>query len=167
MPTRSGTRMQLNYQHFQESFRWSTARQISWMVKIWGYARITQTLIVYCKTAGVPGMGPGKRVTVAWVASRYSVLRLPEDLGLQTGSGFLIGLPGMGLQPLLYCQYMMYMVYAIYRKFGMTSHPRQQLLAVSLQRLLYQPVLAIPRLLEGRNQGPLGLDYRYTGYTGA
>ena len=30
-------------------------------------------------------MGPGKRVTVARVASRYSVLRLPEDLGFQTG----------------------------------------------------------------------------------
>ena len=38
-------------------------------------------------------MGPGKRVTVARVASRYSVLWLPEDLGSQTGSGFLIGLP--------------------------------------------------------------------------
>ena len=52
-------------------------------------------------------MGPGKRVTVA---SRYSVLQLLEDLGLQTGSGFLAGLPGTGLQPLLYCWYMMYMV---------------------------------------------------------
>ena len=30
-------------------------------------------------------MGPGKRVTVARVASRYLVLRLPEDLGFQTG----------------------------------------------------------------------------------
>ena len=30
-------------------------------------------------------MGPGKRVTVARVASRYSVLWLPEDLGFQTG----------------------------------------------------------------------------------
>ena len=30
-------------------------------------------------------MGPGKRVTGARVASRYSVLRLPEDLGFQTG----------------------------------------------------------------------------------
>ena len=30
-------------------------------------------------------MGPGKRVMVARVASRYSVLRLPEDLGFQTG----------------------------------------------------------------------------------
>ena len=30
-------------------------------------------------------MGPGKRVTVAKVASRYSVLWLPEDLGFQTG----------------------------------------------------------------------------------
>ena len=30
-------------------------------------------------------MGPGKRVTVAQVASWYSVLRLLEDLGFQTG----------------------------------------------------------------------------------
>ena len=30
-------------------------------------------------------MGTGKRVTVARVASWYSVLRLPEDLGFQTG----------------------------------------------------------------------------------
>ena len=30
-------------------------------------------------------MGPGKRVAVARVASRYSVLRLLEDLGFQTG----------------------------------------------------------------------------------
>ena len=30
-------------------------------------------------------MGPGKRVTVARVASWYSVLQLPEDLGSQTG----------------------------------------------------------------------------------
>ena len=30
-------------------------------------------------------MGLGKRVTVARVASRYSVLWLPEDLGFQTG----------------------------------------------------------------------------------
>ena len=30
-------------------------------------------------------MGPGKRVTVARVASRYSVLQLLEDLGFQTG----------------------------------------------------------------------------------
>ena len=42
-------------------------------------------------------MGPGKRVTVARVASRYSVLWLLEDLGFQTGSGFLIGLPGTGV----------------------------------------------------------------------
>ena len=55
-------------------------------------------------------MGPGKRVMVARVASQYSVLRLPEDLGLQTGSGFLVGLPRTGLQPLLYCWYMMYTV---------------------------------------------------------
>ena len=54
-------------------------------VEIRDYANITQTLIVYCKTAEVPGMGPGKRVTVARVASRYSVLWLPEDLGFQTG----------------------------------------------------------------------------------
>ena len=39
-------------------------------------------------------MGPGKRATVARVASRYSVLQLPEDLGFQTGSGFLVGLGG-------------------------------------------------------------------------
>ena len=55
-------------------------------------------------------MGPGKRVMVARVASQYSVLRLLEDLGFQTGSGFLVGLPRMGLQPLLYCRYMTYMV---------------------------------------------------------
>ena len=30
-------------------------------------------------------MGPGKRVTVAQVASQYSVLWLQEDLGFQTG----------------------------------------------------------------------------------
>ena len=30
-------------------------------------------------------MGPGKRVMVARVASQYSVLQLPEDLGFQTG----------------------------------------------------------------------------------
>ena len=30
-------------------------------------------------------MGPGKRVTVARVASQYSVLRLLEDLGFLTG----------------------------------------------------------------------------------
>ena len=30
-------------------------------------------------------MGPGKRVMGARVASRYSVLRLLEDLGFQTG----------------------------------------------------------------------------------
>ena len=30
-------------------------------------------------------MGLGKRVMGARVASRYSVLRLPEDLGFQTG----------------------------------------------------------------------------------
>ena len=30
-------------------------------------------------------MGPGKRVTVARVASWYSVLPLPEDLGFKTG----------------------------------------------------------------------------------
>ena len=55
-------------------------------------------------------MGPGKRVMVARVASRYSVLQLPEDLEFQTGSGFLVGLPRTGLQPLLYCRYIMYMV---------------------------------------------------------
>ena len=55
-------------------------------------------------------MGPGKRVTVAQVTSWYSVLRLLEDLGFQTGSGFLVGLPGMGLQLLLYCWYMTYTV---------------------------------------------------------
>ena len=55
-------------------------------------------------------MGPGKRAMVARVASRYSVLQLPEDLGFQTGSGFLVGLPGTGLQPLLYCSYMTYTV---------------------------------------------------------
>ena len=49
----------------------------------------------------------------------------------------------------------------------MTSHPGQQLLVVSLRQLLYQPVVAIPRLLEGHNQGLAGLDYQYTGYTGA
>ena len=58
-------------------------------------------------------------------------------------------------------------MYAIYWKFSMTSHPRQQLLEVSLWRLLYQPIAAIPQLLEGRNQGLVGLDYRYTGYAGA
>ena len=42
-------------------------------------------------------MGPGKRVTVARVASQYSVLQLPEDLGFQTGSGFLDGLPWDGV----------------------------------------------------------------------
>ena len=55
-------------------------------------------------------MGPGTRVMVAPVASRYSVLQLPEDLEFQTGSGFLVGLPRTGLQPLLYCWYIMYMV---------------------------------------------------------
>ena len=53
-------------------------------------------------------MGPGKRVTVARVAGWYSVLWLLENLGFQTGSGFLVGLPGTGLQPLLYCRYMTY-----------------------------------------------------------
>ena len=42
-------------------------------------------------------MDLGKRVTVARVASWYSVLRLPEDLGFQTGSGFLVGLPWDGV----------------------------------------------------------------------
>ena len=59
-------------------------------------------------------MGPGKGATVARVSSRYSVLRLPEDLGFQTGSGFLIGLPRTGLQLLLYCRYMMYTVMCLH-----------------------------------------------------
>ena len=59
-------------------------------------------------------MGLGKRVTVARVASRYSVLQLLEDLGFQTDSGFLVGLPGTGLQPLLYCRYMTYMVMCLH-----------------------------------------------------
>ena len=117
-------------------------------------------------------MGPGKRVTVARVASRYSVLRLPEDLGFQTSSGFLIWTPWdrvavTFILPVHDVHGDVSTMYAIYRKFGMTSHPGQQLLAVSLLQLLYQPVAAIPRLLVGCNQGPAGLDYRYTGYAGA
>ena len=49
----------------------------------------------------------------------------------------------------------------------MTSRSGQQLLVVSLWQLLYQPIVAIPQLLEGRNQGPAGLDYRYIGYDSA
>ena len=49
----------------------------------------------------------------------------------------------------------------------MTSHPGQPPLVESLQRLLCQPVAAILRQLEGRNQGPVGLDYQYTGDSGA
>ena len=61
-------------------------------------------------------------------------------------------------------------VYAIYWEFGMTcmmSHPRQRPLAESLWWLLYWPVTAILRQLGGCNQGPVGLDYRYTGSSGA
>ena len=42
-------------------------------------------------------MGPGKRVTGAQVANRYSVLRLPEDLGFQTGLWTLCWTPWDGV----------------------------------------------------------------------
>ena len=172
MATRSGTRIQLSYQHFPDGFWWSAARRISRPVKIRNYTKITQIQVVYCKTAGVPGMGPGKRVTVARVASRYSVLQLPEDLGTPDWiPDWTLDSPGRGCSH-FYIAGTWHIrwrvtVCAIYRKFGMTSHPWQQLLVVSLQWLLYWPIAAIPQLSEGCNQGPVGLDYWYTGYAGA
>ena len=55
-------------------------------------------------------MGPGKRVTglEQLVGTQFSGYRRTWDSRL--GSGFLMGLPGMGLQPLLYCRYMTYTV---------------------------------------------------------
>ena len=102
--------LQLNYQHFPELFRWSAAQQISWPDEIWDYVKITQTLIVYCKTAEVPRMGPGKRVMgLEWlVSTQFSSYQRTWDS--RRGSGFLVGLPEMGLQLLLYCQYMTYTV---------------------------------------------------------
>ena len=44
----------------------------------------------------------------------------------------------------------------------MMSHPGQRPLVESLWQLPCQPIAAIPRWLEGNNQGPVGLDYRYT-----
>ena len=41
-------------------------------------------------------MGPGKRVTGARVASQYSVLQLPEDLGFQTGLWIPLWTPQYG-----------------------------------------------------------------------
>ena len=109
-------------------------------------------------------MGPGKRVTVAPVASWYSVLRLPEDLGFQTGLWTPRWTPWDRVTAAFILP-----VYDVHGDVSpcMTSLPGQQLLAVSLQRLLYQPVAAIPWLLEGCNQGLVGLDYQYTGYAGA
>ena len=168
MATWSGTRIQLSYQHFPDGFWWSAAWRISRPVKIWNYAKITQTQIVYCKTVGVPRMGPGKRVTVVQVASRYSVLQLPEDLGTPD---WTLDSPGWGCSRFYIASTWRIRwrvtVCAIYRKFGMTSRPGQQLLAVSLWWLLYRSIVAIPQLSEGCNQGPVGLDYRYTRYAGA
>ena len=49
----------------------------------------------------------------------------------------------------------------------MTSHPGQRLFVESLWQLLCWPVVAILWLLEGCNQGQVGLDYWYTGGSGA
>ena len=61
-------------------------------------------------------------------------------------------------------------MHTTYREFGMMhmmSRPGQWPLADSLWQLLYRPVTAILWRLEGHNQGPVGLDYRYTSSSGA
>ena len=69
-----------------------------------------------------------------------------------------------------WCMWWCSAAYAIYQKFGMmrmTSCPGQQPLVESLWWLLCQPIAAIVQQLGGRNQGPVGLDYRCTGDSGA
>ena len=116
-----------------------------------GNAKITQTQVVYLETSGVPGKGPGERLRwLNWqwgtyVSGNRRSKRTPRD-----------GVAVTFMPP----------VHDVYGDVALYMPPTRNL-AISPQRLLCWPVAAIPRQLEGRNQGLMGLDYRCTGYSGA
>ena len=58
-------------------------------------------------------------------------------------------------------------IYATYRRFGDAYDVTSWAMAIGRKPLLCRPIAAILQLLEGCNQGPAGLDYRYTGGSGA